>query len=65
MAVFAGKRADYTITTVGSITTVVDNNAADGNEGTDTLSGVERLKFADEVVAALSLATWTGPTASP
>ena len=60
MAVFAGKQADYTITTVGSITTVVDKNLADGNDGTDTLSGVERLKFADGVVASLSLADLNG-----
>jgi Ca2+-binding RTX toxin-like protein len=49
-AVFSGKRADYTITTVGLITTVVDNNTADGNDGSDVLDSFERLKFADEVV---------------
>jgi hypothetical protein len=66
-AVFAGNRADYTITTVGSITTVVDNNAADGNDGKDTLDGVERLMFADEVVvigdpSARDLADLNGST---
>jgi len=55
-AVFAGKFADYTITA----TTVTDNNAADGNEGTDTLSGVEFVRFAD-VTIALGVDPTRGP----
>jgi hypothetical protein len=49
-AVFAGRRADYTITTIGRVTTVADNNSRDGSDGTDTLHSLEQLKFADEVV---------------
>lgn len=45
---YAGNRAGYTITTSGSIVTVRDLG---GNEGTDTLTGVERLRFADRGMA--------------
>lgn len=47
-AVFSGKIADYSITTVGGITTVVDLLASDGDDSTDTLQGVEILKFSDK-----------------
>ncbi len=43
--VLAGDRADYTIT-LGSVT-VVDNDPADGDDGTDTADDVEVLEFAD------------------
>jgi Ca2+-binding RTX toxin-like protein len=43
-AVFSGARANYTVTTSGSITTVVDNV---GTDGTDRLRNIERLTFAD------------------
>ncbi|WP_309680080.1 peroxidase family protein [Polaromonas sp.] len=46
-AVFAGNRADYTITTVGGVTTVTDNA---GNDGTDHLAHIERLQFADQAL---------------
>jgi uncharacterized delta-60 repeat protein len=53
-AVFSGQRADYTITlsaaTIpGWLMTVHDNVA--GRDGTDTLDGIQRLKFSDSVVA--------------
>ena len=45
-AVFSGAKADYTITGLGTTSiTVVDNNTADGNDGTDTLSNFEFLEF--------------------
>lgn len=47
-AVFAGKFADYRITDVGGAVTVTDLNAADTDEGTDTIQGVELLKFSDK-----------------
>lgn len=50
-AVFSGNRADYTITTIGVVTTVIDNNAVlNGNDGVDTLTTIEQLQFADETV---------------
>ncbi|TGX54063.1 hypothetical protein E5A73_08030 [Sphingomonas gei] len=48
-AIFTGKRADYSINT-GTFK-VTDTNAADGDEGTDTYSGVEYLQFADGIVS--------------
>ncbi|WP_316975794.1 right-handed parallel beta-helix repeat-containing protein [Shumkonia mesophila] len=47
-ASFQGERADYTIADDGAgHLTVTDINAADGNAGVDTVSGVETLAFAD------------------
>ena len=40
-AVFSGARAGYTLSTVGGVTTVT------GPDGTDTLTTVEQLRFAD------------------
>jgi Ca2+-binding RTX toxin-like protein len=47
-AVFSGARANYTVTRTANGFTVVDKTGA---EGTDTLTGVERLVFADGGVA--------------
>ncbi|HEY0012291.1 MAG TPA: M10 family metallopeptidase C-terminal domain-containing protein [Allosphingosinicella sp.] len=49
-AVYAGNRADYDIQTGGKVT-VRDLNAANGDEGTDSLDGIERLRFADYTVS--------------
>ncbi|MNF76591.1 hypothetical protein D3C84_587080 [compost metagenome] len=46
-AVFGGALGNYTVTTVGAVTTVTDNV---GTEGTDTLLNIERLQFADQTV---------------
>jgi hypothetical protein len=63
-AVFSGAKADYTITGLGTTSiTVVDNNTADGNDGTDTLSNFEFLEFSDVTVDA-SDATGATTTAS-
>jgi Ca2+-binding RTX toxin-like protein len=65
-AVFAGKVADYEITTVAGVTTVTDlDPSADGDDGTDTLRSVEQLQFVDGVVTvpkpmnSIDLATLT------
>jgi uncharacterized delta-60 repeat protein len=52
-AVFTGNLAGYTVTstTVGQVT-VVDNTP--GRDGTDNLSGIENLQFADGVRSAAS-----------
>jgi Ca2+-binding RTX toxin-like protein len=47
-AAFSGARSLYTISRTATGFTVVDNS---GVEGTDTLSGVERLRFGDKAVA--------------
>lgn len=47
-AIYAGKRADFNITAAGANFTVQDKTGA---EGTDTVSQVERLQFADMSVA--------------
>lgn len=46
VAVYTGPRSQYTITVAGGVTTV------SGPEGTDRLTNVERLHFADGVYAA-------------
>ncbi|MET1109884.1 MAG: M10 family metallopeptidase C-terminal domain-containing protein [Allosphingosinicella sp.] len=48
-AVYSGNFADYEILTAGQVT-IRDLNAADGNEGTDSLSGIEFFRFADRIV---------------
>jgi len=64
-AVFAGNMADYRITTIADVTTVRDlKPAIAGNDGTDTLTTVEQLQFADGVVVlrnelSIDLATLT------
>jgi Ca2+-binding RTX toxin-like protein len=50
IAVFSGNIADYTISVVNGAGTVVDNNLLDGNDGTDTLTSIENLQFANGTV---------------
>lgn len=50
-AVFAGKISDYDIQKRGDVTIVRDLNLADGDDGTDTITGVEYLQFSDSIVA--------------
>ena len=59
---YAGLRADYTITTVGGVVTVTDNDAANlvpageaRDEGTDTLRNIERLLFLGRRSAAIDV----------
>ncbi len=47
-AVYSGNRASYAVTKTGTGFTVADNSGA---EGTDTLTNVERLQFADKKLA--------------
>ena len=47
-AIYDGNYADYTITNNGGAITVVDNAAASaGDEGTDRLTNIEAIEFAD------------------
>ncbi|WP_243395869.1 beta strand repeat-containing protein [Sphingomonas oleivorans] len=50
-AIYAGKRADYSVQVTGSQIIVRDLNLADSDEGTDTLTGIELLQFSDQIVA--------------
>ncbi|PMZ70955.1 peroxidase family protein [Pseudomonas sp. FW305-70] len=45
-ALFTGNQLDYTVTTVGGVTTVVDSVV--GRDGTDRLTNIERLQFNDQ-----------------
>lgn len=49
-AIFAGAHTDYSIETIGGVTTVTDLNTGDGNDGKDTLIGFEHLRFSDGTV---------------
>jgi Ca2+-binding RTX toxin-like protein len=59
-ALFSGNAADYRVTTSGGLTTIT---ALKGSDGVDTLSGIEKLIFADKAVdlAALSPPTQESP----
>ncbi|EJM57624.1 heme peroxidase family protein,putative calcium-binding protein, partial [Pseudomonas sp. GM49] len=45
-ALFTGNRLDYTVTTVGGVTTVADSVV--GRDGIDRLTNIERLQFNDQ-----------------
>ncbi|MCB8820002.1 calcium-binding protein [Microvirga rosea] len=45
IALYAGSSADYTISSANGVQTIVDTKAADGDEGTDTLTKVRFAKF--------------------
>ncbi|SFV17092.1 type I secretion C-terminal target domain-containing protein [Pseudoduganella namucuonensis] len=49
-AMFGGAVAGYKLSYAGGVVTVWDTDLANGDEGTDTLSGVERLRFADKLL---------------
>ncbi len=51
IAAYTGARSTYTVVKVGAGYTVTDTNAADGDEGSDTLVGIERLQFSDQTIA--------------
>lgn len=47
-ALYAGSRTGYALTATGTMTTVLSRT---GTEGTDTLTGIERLQFSDKKLA--------------
>ncbi len=60
-AVYSGKRADFTVSKTSTGLTVVDSR---GSDGSDTLTSIERLQFADARVAIdTGLAEAAGGTA--
>ncbi|MEJ1968238.1 MAG: type I secretion C-terminal target domain-containing protein [Rhizomicrobium sp.] len=51
-AVFTGVQADYTIARAANGDYIVTDTRAGSPDGTDTLTGIERLQFSDQTVAA-------------
>jgi RTX calcium-binding nonapeptide repeat (4 copies) len=47
VAVYRGNRSEYTVATIGATTTVTDNLATGTNDGVDTLTTIEQLRFLD------------------
>jgi Ca2+-binding RTX toxin-like protein len=47
IAIYSGNAADYLVSASGDVITVVDINAGNGDEGTDTVSGIEIIQFSD------------------
>ena len=60
-AVYNGNRADYTVTTTAAgITTVFDKSGKEGSDkGTDTLTRIEAIRFADQTV---NISSYSAPT---
>ena len=58
-ATYSGNAADYTVTVSGTSITVTDNRGS-SPDGTDTVSTVEELKFADDTVLYVDGASGTG-----
>lgn len=53
--VLAGDQSDYSIATVGGAVTITDNApTVDGNDGTDTISGIETVEFKGAVQVGVS-----------
>ena len=66
-AVYFGNLADYTVTDNGDGTYTVADNGSGYNDGTDTISGMELLVFADQPggVSPASVATVSEPNDAP
>lgn len=55
VAIFAGLQASYTIATNLGVVTITDNQATtDGNDGVDTVSGIERAEFKGAVQVGIT-----------
>ena len=62
-AIYRGPRSAYSISTAGGVTTVKDLGSG-FNDGTDTLTGIEHLKFADQVVNLATTLKASAPSAA-
>ncbi|MGW6173955.1 Ig-like domain-containing protein, partial [Arthrobacter sp. NPDC055138] len=58
---FSGARDEYDITTVNGVTTVAHTGGT-GDDGTDTITNVERLRFTDQTVDVAALRDTQAPT---
>ena len=55
IAVYQGQRASYSVVTNMGNVQIVDNDAVtDGNDGTDTVVGIEFARFADQTISITS-----------
>jgi Ca2+-binding RTX toxin-like protein len=55
IAVFAGVSTTYSISTLNGVVRVIDNApTADGNDGTDIITGIEQLRFKNNVTVSVS-----------
>ena len=63
-AVFAGNFADYVFVGTRDSFTVEDTNLVDGDDGFDTVTGMESVRFADQTVEVASLFN-DAPVAGP
>lgn len=58
---YSGSRADYTIAQGAWYHyTITDNNTTDGDNGVDTVFGVEQLQFADSTESLRTSGSWRG-----
>jgi WD40 repeat protein len=53
-ATYVGAKSGYQIVPLGDGYTVIDTNLVDGNEGSDSLTGIERLVFADGTMSLVN-----------
>src|SRR6185503_19192869 len=53
-AVYSGPMSSYSIVTNGGTVTVVDLDPSDGDDGTDTLTNIETLRFGDGQTVSLA-----------
>ena len=58
---FSGARDEYDITTTNGVTTVAHAGGT-GDDGTDTITNVERLRFTDQTVDLTAAADTEAPT---
>jgi Ca2+-binding RTX toxin-like protein len=49
-AVFGGVSGDYKVEFSGELLTITDTDVSDGNDGVDSLVGVEKLQFSDKTM---------------
>jgi Ca2+-binding RTX toxin-like protein len=60
---YGGLLSEYVLGTVGGMLTVTDRNRLNGNEGTDLVTGIEQLHFADATLTVargkVQVNTWT------
>ncbi|MBI5900199.1 MAG: hypothetical protein HZB40_13330 [Rhodocyclales bacterium] len=56
LAVFSGTRSGYSIVKSGNSYIVTDINSSNGDDGTDTLIGVERVQFSDAEIGVATVA---------
>ena len=62
-ASYNGNTSDYTISNNNGVLTVKDNNTANGDDGTDTLTNIERLQFWDggqDLAVSFTAANYSG-----